>query len=120
MRIYLDEDIAQPLLVKLLGESGHDVLSPDDVAMRGKPDPVQLGFAIRHQRVLITANHRDFEYSHDLVLASGGHHSGILAIRKDNDPSRDMLLRAIVRTIRRVTESLVVLDDICQALNQWR
>ena len=41
----------------------------------------------------------DFTLLHDLVLLAGGHHPGILVVRRDNNPIRDMSPGAIVRAI---------------------
>jgi hypothetical protein len=35
----------------------------------------------------MTRDHEDFADLHDLVLAVGGHHPGILVVRFDNDPA---------------------------------
>jgi predicted nuclease of predicted toxin-antitoxin system len=120
MRIYLDEDVAQPLLAKLLRGAGHDILMPGDVGMLGKSDAVQFGFAIRQNRVVIIANHEDFEDLHDLILIATGHHLGVLVFRRDNDPTRDMSLQAMVRAIAKVDAALPDLRDVFQVLNQWR
>jgi predicted nuclease of predicted toxin-antitoxin system len=120
MRIYLDEDVADPLLTKFLRNAGHDVLMPGDVGMLEKLDAVQLAYAIRQNRVLITANHEDFKNLHDLVLIATGHHPGVLAIRRDNDPTKDMSLRAIVRAVGKVATAIPDLRDEFQVLNHWR
>jgi hypothetical protein len=46
MTLYLDDDIAWPLLAKLLRNAGHDVQLPSDVGMTGAEDPVHLTRAI--------------------------------------------------------------------------
>ena len=120
MKIYLDEDLGQPLLAKLLRHAGHDVQMPADVGLVGKSDPVQLAHAARQGRVLLTGNHEDFEDLHDLVLIVGGHHPGILVVRRDNDPARDMTVRGVVHAIGKVEASTPDLTDIFQALNHWR
>jgi hypothetical protein len=85
-----------------------------------KDDPVQLGHAISEIRVLITGNHDDFEDLHDLILISGGHHFGILVVRRDNDPTRDMSVRGVARAVDRVIAGMPDLRDAFQILNQWR
>ena len=54
-------------------------------------------------RVLLSHNYRDFEELHDLILAAQGHHPGLLVIRKDNDPRRDLKPSGIVRAIANLT-----------------
>ena len=86
MKLYLDDDMAAPLLARLLRNAGHDVL----IASRA------LGVQVTRMRstfdtlpwtdrTIITGNHDDFEDLHELVIDLGGHHPGILAVRKDND-----------------------------------
>jgi len=94
MRLYLDDDSIATLLVKLLRQAGHDLLLPAQAGLTGDSDAAQLERAIREQRVLVSKNHDDFEDLHRLVITSSGHHPGILIIRQDNDPARDMTPRA--------------------------
>jgi Domain of unknown function (DUF5615) len=120
MTIYLDDDIAAGLLALLLRKDGHDVVVPADVGLDGAHDPVHLTRAIRDGRVLFTLNHRDYEQLHDLVRASGGHHSGICVVRKDNDPNRDMKPADIVRALRKVIRFGVVVPNEFIILNHYR
>jgi hypothetical protein len=46
MRLYLDDDTASSLLVKLLRKAAHEVQVPSEVGMAGAPDPVHLAHAI--------------------------------------------------------------------------
>jgi hypothetical protein len=43
MNIYLDDDSAEALLVRLLAREGHDAQLPADVLMSGENDPVHCG-----------------------------------------------------------------------------
>src|SRR5215472_16495252 len=99
MNVYLDEDTASPLLTRLLRRAGHDVQVPADVGMRGASDPAALTHAVRAARVVITHNYDDFEELHDLVRETQGHHTGILVVRRDREPKRNMSPRGIVRAI---------------------
>ncbi len=47
MRLYLDDDSAQHLLVQLLRKAGHDVQVPVDVGLSGKSDAMHLRHAVR-------------------------------------------------------------------------
>ena len=67
MRITIDEDMANGLLIRLLQKAGHDVEAPAGVGMLGRSDPVQLGFAIHERPVCLTANYDDYEELHLLV-----------------------------------------------------
>ena len=57
MRLYLDDDSAEALLVALLRQAGHDVQVPADVGMLGQPDAVHLAHDVRENRVLLSRNH---------------------------------------------------------------
>src|SRR6266446_3873255 len=99
MKLYLDDDSAGALLVRLLIKAGHDVLIPADAGLTGDDDPVHLAHAIQADRVLLSHNHPDFWNLHNLIMISQGHHSGILIVRRDNDTHRDLKPRGIVRAL---------------------
>jgi hypothetical protein len=48
--------------------------------------------------VLLTRNYDDFAELHDVVQAAHGTHHGILVVRLDNDPRRDMTDRGVVKS----------------------
>ena len=77
-------------------------------------------YAIRTRRVLFTHDHGDFTLLNDLVLLAGGHHPGILVVRRDNDPTRDMAPGVIVRAIHNLTTSNLSIPDAVHVLNHWR
>ena len=120
MRLYLDDDSADPLLVHLLQKAGHDVRIPADIGKSGSPDPVHLQQAILDDRVFLSGNHGDFELLHDLVLAAKGHHPGILIVRRDNNPKKDLSPGGIVRAIQNLLKASVPLWDCLHILNHWR
>jgi predicted nuclease of predicted toxin-antitoxin system len=60
MRLYLDDDMDANVLIRLLQEEGHEVMSPRTVAMRGAEDAAHLRYAAAHQCAVVTANVRDF------------------------------------------------------------
>jgi hypothetical protein len=120
MKIYLDDDSADHLLVKLLANDGHDVLTPDKVGMAGQKDPQHFMVAISTGRVLLTQNYDDFRLLHKLIVFSGGHHPGVLVVRKDNDAKRDMRPKGIVRALRKFVAAKLPLADELIILNHWR
>jgi predicted nuclease of predicted toxin-antitoxin system len=120
MRLYLDDDSAGALLVRLLRNAGHDVQIPLDTGLRGADDPVHFAHAIQEARVLLSHNHRDFRNLHNLIMLAGGHHPGVLIVRRDNDPHRDLKPKGIVRAVANLTAALSSLRDGFQVLNQWR
>src|SRR5262249_14509819 len=120
MRIYLDEHMASNILLALLRKAGHHVTRSLDVQMAGKSDAEHLLFALQQNQVLLTRDHEDFEHLHELVLGSGGHHSGIMTIRSEKDQSKKMKPAAIVAAIRKLESAAVPIADQLHILNQWR
>jgi hypothetical protein len=120
MRIYLDDDSAGPLLARLLRAAGHDVRLPTDVNLSGQSDPVHLRHAISGGWLLLSHNHDDFKELHLLVLEAQGHHPGILIVRRDNNPKRDLNQRGIVVAIGKLLAASAPLADEFVILNHWR
>lgn len=120
MRLYLDDDSASPLLARLLTQAGHEVQLPEAADLVGAEDPVHLTHAIRQSRALLTGNHSDFEDLHDLIMQAGGHHPGILVIRRDNNPRRDLTPRGIVQALDKLAAAELPLRDQFIVLNHWR
>ena len=120
MRIYLDDDSAAPLLVRLLRQAGHDVQVPGDVRLTGEDDAVHLTYAAKDDRALLTGNHRDFLNLHNLIMQVKGHHPGIIVVRRDNDPKRDLSPSGIARAIRKLMASNITVRDEYIILNHWR
>jgi len=120
MLLYLDDDSVRAVLIRHLTAEGHDLLIPSDAGIAGQEDATHLMFAIRTGRALLTHNYDDFKLLHDLVILAGGHHPGILVVRRDNDPTRDMSQRSIVRSIHNMIDSGVGIPDSLHILNHWR
>jgi predicted nuclease of predicted toxin-antitoxin system len=95
MKIYVDDDSADRRLVAHLRNAGHQVMVPTGVGQAGRSDPKHLEYAIRNDLTLLTRNYKDFTDLHDLVLASGGEHPGILIVYFENDRRRDLPPRGI-------------------------
>ena len=120
MRIYLDEDLASGLLTKLLQKAGHDVATPAGAGLMGRTDAVQLAKAIRERRACLSRNYEDFEELHLLVAEAQGCHSGILVVRRENDPTRDLSPKGIVAAIRKLESAGVPIANEYIVLNHWR
>ena len=73
MKLYLDDDSIDAVLIALLRRAGHDARIPADAGIGGADDPVHLTHAVLQDRVLLSHNYRDFEQLHDLVVAVQGH-----------------------------------------------
>ncbi len=120
MRLYLDDDTVDALLIRLLERAGHDVELPRDVGLVGRSDPVHLQRAISAGRSLLSGNHDDFEELHDLIRAAGGAHPGILIVRYDNDTRRDLTQKGIVLAIANLLAANVPIENEFIILNDWR
>ena len=107
MNLYLDDDSAKASLVNLLKKAGHQVTTPANIGLAGVSDPRHLMYVLQNRLVLLTRNHDDFEDLHFLLHAGGGRHSGVLVVRLDNDPSRDMKDREIAKAIANLERAQV-------------
>jgi len=120
MNLYLDDDIAKGALASRLCRAGHQVVLPSNAGTSGASDPRHLLCAVQQNLVLITKNHDDYEDLHFLVQGTHGLHSGILAVRADNDPSRDMKDQDIARAIAKLERVGVPIANELHILNHWR
>ena len=120
MNLYLDDDSAKTALIGALRKAGHQVFIPADAALTGASDPRHLIHAVGQNLVLLTKNHDDFEHLHLLVQATGGRHPGLLVVRMDNDPLRDMKDRDVVRAIANLERARVPVVNELHVLNHWR
>jgi predicted nuclease of predicted toxin-antitoxin system len=120
MRIYLDEDLASGLLATLLQKAGHDVSTPKVTGTLGKADAVQLTCAIREERACVSRNYEDFEELHLLISQARGEHFGILIVRRENDPTRDLTPKGIVTAIGKLEAAGVPRNCEYLVLNHWR
>ena len=120
MKLYLDDNIASALLPKLLRKAGHDVQIPSEAGLAGSPDPAHLTRAIRDGRVCLTKDHDDYALLHTLQMQAQGKHPGILVVREDNDPARDLTPKGIVTAIRKLEAAGVPIANEYIVLNHWR
>jgi hypothetical protein len=120
MNLYLDDDTAKSALAARLRNDGHQVVIPLSVGMSGDSDPRHLLYAVQQHLVLVTRNHDDFKDLHLLIQGTGGQHTGILAIRADNDPSRDMKDADILQAIRNLELSGIAVSNEFHILNHWQ
>jgi hypothetical protein len=120
MNLYLDDDMAKASLVARLRAAGHQAVLPGDVALLGAWDPRHLLHAIEHALSLVSRNHDDFKDLHLLVRAANGRHAGILIVRADNDPRRDMKDGDIVRALQNLEKAGAPIANEFHILNHWR
>ena len=120
MNLYLDDHFTEQELAGMLRSQGHAVVRPAEVGLRGASDARHLEHCIRHRLVPLTADRLDFYELHNLVQAAGGQHHGILIVRYDNDPKRDMKTKHIVRAVGKLEQSGTALINQVVILNHWR
>jgi hypothetical protein len=120
MRLYLDDDMDANVLIRVLQNEGHEVMSPRGVAMRGAEDEAHLRYAAAHQRAVVTANVRDFLVLHQMWQEAGRQHAGILALYRENNPQRDLTYAQLARAINRLERTGLPLQNTFHNLNMWR
>jgi len=81
MRILLDAHISGRTVGRALAKSGHDVRTLDsESALEGLGDPEVLELATAEDRVLVTANIRDFEPLLREWVGEGRSHAGMILV----------------------------------------
>jgi predicted nuclease of predicted toxin-antitoxin system len=113
--LLLDEDSQAKLLVRLLQQAGHDVVTVNEVGLQGKPDISVLEYAKKRERLVLTRNCDDFRNLH----TNNSKHPGILAIYQGSDPSKDMSYKDIVNAIAKIEAAQYTLAGEFIVLNQW-
>jgi predicted nuclease of predicted toxin-antitoxin system len=93
VRILIDENMSSRRLAARLQSTGQDVVLATDVGLGSIADARVLAWAVAQDRAVLTRDHEDFAALHDLVMAVGGHHAGILVVRFDNDPRHNLTER---------------------------
>ncbi len=115
MRLLLDEDSQSRLVVRLLREAGHDVLTVSEAALEGREDADVFACARREGRVLLTRNGRDFQMLHE----AEPDHPGVLVEYQDQDPAKNLSAARIVQAIDNLATSGWSLSGQLIALNAW-
>ena len=82
--------------------------------------PRLLIWAVGQDRCVLTQDYEDFTDLHDLVMACGGHHPGLLIVRFDNDPRHNLTDRGIVTALKNLESSGVPIPSQLHVLNHWR
>jgi predicted nuclease of predicted toxin-antitoxin system len=120
VKLYLDDNINDGVLASLLQKAGHSVVRPADVGLTGAPDAQHMTEAVNQVLVLLTKDTGDFTNLHNLILACGGSHPGIILVHLDGDATRDMRPKHIVAALGKLERSGYDLTDQLVILNQWR
>ena len=120
MRLLIDENMSDKVLASRLNAEGHDPVLAHDVGLLSATDARVLTKAIGQSLPVMTRDYGDFTDLHDLIMAAGGHHPGILLIRFDNDPRHDLTDRGIAHAITKLESSGIRVLDQIHVLNLWR
>jgi hypothetical protein len=79
-----------------------------------------LIWAITQAVPVLAQDSEDFTDLHDLIMAAGGHHSGVLVVRFDDDPRHNLTDRGIASAIKKLESSRAPIPDCIHVLNHWR
>lgn len=120
MILSLDDNSIKGSMVGALRKAGHRVVLPADVGLAGVSDPRHLGHCATQGFVLLTQDHEDLLDLPVLVQSVHGQHAGILVVRTDNDPGRDMKDHDVVRAIAHLEAITVPIANEHHILNHWR
>jgi predicted nuclease of predicted toxin-antitoxin system len=120
MKFLIDENLSNSLLASRLRAQGHDPILAGDAGLLTLPDPRVLIWAIGQGLSVLTRDADDFEALHDLIMAAGGHHPGVLTVRFDADPRHNMSDRQIGVAISKLEAAGVAIADHLHVLNHWR
>ena len=120
MRVLIDENLTSRRLAARLQSAGHDIVLASDVGLVSVADASVLAWAVAQDRPVLTRDHEDFATLHDLVVAVGCHHPGILVVRFDNDPRHNLTERGIATVLGNLESSRVRIADAIHVLNHWR
>ncbi len=120
MRLLLDENMSDPRLAARLRAQGHDPVLATDVGLLSVSDARVMIYAIAQALPVLTRDSEDFEDLHELIMAAGGHHPGILIVQFDNDPRHNLTDRGMATAISKLESSGVPIRDQIHILNQWR
>jgi predicted nuclease of predicted toxin-antitoxin system len=115
LELLIDEDSQDRLLVKLLRQANHDVITVNEAELMGQPDSVVLNYAKKSNRILLTYNCDDFEALHE----ANSTHSGILAIYRSSNRSKNMTFKDLVRAIANLESAAFPLANQFISLNHW-
>ncbi len=107
LKFLIDEDSLAKSLVKMLREVGHDVITVNEIGLNAQLDSIVLNYALENKRILLTHNCRDFEALHQ----KNPNHSGILAVYREADFSKNMSRQDIVKAIANLEAASISLAN---------
>jgi hypothetical protein len=120
MRLYLDDCVDDRLLIRMLRDHGHDVLSPREEGTSGQSDLLHLQDAARQSRVLLTKDTDDFEDLREEWHEAGRVHAGMILVFEEHLRSKNMTPAQVLTAIGRLEGSGIPLENDAHVLNHWR
>ena len=120
MRFLIDENVSNAPLASRLRAQGHDPVMAGDAGLLSVADPRVMIWAIGQGLPVLTRDADDFQDLHELIMAAGGHHPGMLVVHFDNDPRHNLSERAIGIAISKLESSGLPIADQLHVLNHWR
>jgi len=97
--LLLDEMLSGDIAVQLRAK-GHDVTAVvEDPALAGTPDEELLAYATSNERLVVTANVRDFAAIHASWSSRGRSHGGLIYIVNRVFPSDRSFVGAVVTAL---------------------
>jgi len=115
LRLLIDEDYQSKYLVNLLRQSGHNVLTINEVGIAGAPDNKVFDYAQTNERIILTRNCEDFRSLHIKRKI----HPGVLTVYEGSNPNKNMAYKAVVKAITNIEKSGINIENQLIELNQW-
>ncbi len=120
MRLLLDDNMSDRRLAARLRAQGHDPVLSIEAGLQSATDAKVFIGAITQDLPVLTRDIEDFTDLHHLIIASRGHHPGVLVVRFDNDPRHNLTDRGIASAISKLEASGALIADRIHVLNHWR
>jgi hypothetical protein len=95
VKFYFDEDSSQHRLIASLRSHGLDVITSFDARMNARDDESQLVTATGQDRILVSANARDFAALHAQWMSNDQRHAGILIIPQQRYSTGEIVRRLV-------------------------
>ena len=105
LELLIDEDSQDKLLVELLRQATHNVITVNEAELIGQPDLTVFYYAKKNNRVLLTHNCDDFEALHE----DNPIHPGVLAVYRSSNRSKNMSFKDIVKAMIYLIKLLITL-----------
>ena len=116
LRLYMDEDSMDEVLVQSLRARAVDVSTADEAGMLAHTDAEHIEYAAREQRVVCTFNVGDFWALHSEYLAEGRSHAGIILMPQQRYSLGEQLRRLLQLA---TTLSPDVMVNRAEFLSSW-